>query len=163
VDQFEAARAESFMERTLYTDIHTYLPGCLLVKADRMSMAHSLEGRSPFLDHELASWAARLPEGYKLHGRSGKYILRQAFADLLPEEVLGRGKQGFGIPVGAWLRGPLHEWARKTLLDSPLLGEWFNRAALQGLLAEHQYGRVDHGKRLWALVNLALWGEGLSF
>lgn len=160
VARFDSARADSFMERTLYTDVNEYLPGCLLVKADRMTMAHGLEGRSPFLDHELASWAARLPQQYKLHGRTGKYILREAFADLLPEQVLGRGKQGFGIPVGAWLRGPLHEWSRRTLLDSPLMEAWFNAAALENLLAEHQRGRYDHGKRLWALLNLALWGEG---
>jgi len=160
VDAFERAPAANFMERTLSTDVNTYLPGDLLVKADRMTMAASLEGRSPFLDHELASWTARLPGKYKIHGRTGKYLLRKAFADYLPAEITGRGKQGFGIPVGAWFRGPLEDWARE-LLSSPgnLVSEWFEAATVERVLAEHQTGRIDHGKRLYALAVLALWGN----
>jgi asparagine synthase (glutamine-hydrolysing) len=162
VPRFEALNGSGFLDRTLYTDIHTYLPGDLLVKADRMTMAHSLEGRSPFLDHELATWAARLPEVYKVHGRMGKYLLRKSFADLLPPEVQRRGKQGFGIPVGAWFRGPLVGWARELLLSSGSpLQKWFREKTLQALLAEHTAGRVDHGKRLWALFALAVWYENL--
>ena len=82
-----------------------------LQRADRMSMAASLEGRSPFLDHELMAWAARLPERYKVRGRRGKYLLRKTFRDQLPASVLQHRKQGFGIPVAAWLRGPLREWS----------------------------------------------------
>lgn len=160
VNQFDGALAEKTMDRTLYADIHTYLPGDLLVKADRMTMAHSLEGRSPFLDHELASWAARLPENYKVRGRTGKWLLRKAFADLMPKNVGGRGKQGFGIPVGAWFRGPLAGWAEERLLGtSSPLRDWFEPAAMQQLLAEHQQGRVDHGKRIYALVMLAGWAD----
>ena len=113
---FDSPYAKSFMDRTLYTDIHSYLPGDLLVKADRMTMAHSVEGRSPFLDHEIMAWAARLPENMKVRGRTGKYLLRKTFADLLPDDITGRGKQGFGIPIGAWLRGPLGDWARELAL-----------------------------------------------
>ncbi|MBN2501353.1 MAG: hypothetical protein JXB38_11290, partial [Anaerolineales bacterium] len=160
VDAFERAPAANFMERTLSTDVNTYLPGDLLVKADRMTMAASLEGRSPFLDHELAGWAARLPGEYKVRGRTGKYLLRKAFAETLPAEITRRGKQGFGIPVGAWFRGPLTGWARE-LLFSPgnLVSEWFEAATVERVLAEHQAGRVDHGKRLYALAVLALWGN----
>ncbi len=155
---WQNAPARGRLDRTLYADNSTYLPGDLLVKADRMTMAASLEGRSPFLDHEVAGWAARLPERYKLKGRTGKWILRQTFKDLLPPEILGRGKQGFGIPVGAWLRGPLYDWSRARLLGSasPLAG-WFETATLEGLLAAHRAGRADHGKRLYALVMLAEW------
>jgi len=158
VSQFEVAPAQSWLDRTLYTDIHTYLPGDLLVKADRMAMAASLEGRSPFLDHELAAWAARLPANLRVRGRTGKVLLREAFADRLPPQVFNRGKQGFGIPVSAWFRGPLASWTREILIGSEnILGTWFNPKAMQLLLDEHQSGRVDHGKRIYALVMLAMW------
>jgi len=158
VGYFEAAPAQSGLDRTLYMDIKTYLPGDLLVKADRMSMATSLEGRSPFLDHELMAWAARLPERYKLRGRTGKYLLRKAFRDQLPASVLQHRKQGFGIPVGAWLRGPLREWSRGII--SSQLGDWFSEKALAQLFREHDSQQADHGKRLWALVVLASWLAG---
>jgi len=156
--QFDAAAARTFLDRTLYTDIHTYLPGDLLVKADRMTMAASLEGRSPFLDHELFAWAARLPRNLRVRGRTGKVLLREAFADKLPPEVLARGKQGFGIPVGTWFRGPLAGWVQEIILggDSPL-DAWFTREARQQLLDEHLQGRSNHGKRIYALAALALW------
>ncbi len=148
------------LDRTLYTDIHTYLPGDLLVKADRMTMAASLEGRSPFLDHELVAWAARLPNHMKVRGLTGKVALRKAFADVLPPEILRRGKQGFGVPIGAWLRGPLLPWARDLLLgsESPLR-VWFRGETVAHLLEAHAAGREDHGKRLWALVTLAVWRQ----
>ncbi len=158
--RFEEARADSFLDRTLYTDLTTYLPGDLLVKADRMTMASSLEGRSPFLDHELVEWAARLPENMKVRGLQGKVLLKKAFADMLPEAIQKRGKQGFGIPVGEWLRAPLAGWARQVLLDTDTpMRDWFNRKTLRHLLDEHSLGKVDHGKRLWALLMLALWLE----
>lgn len=157
---YQNAPAQNGLDHTLYTDIKTYLPGDLLVKADRMTMAHSLEGRSPFLDHKLAEWAARLPVEYKVRGRQGKYLLRKAFAHLLPEDITARGKQGFGIPVGAWLRGPLAAWTRETLLaPDGVLASWFQRDTLIQLMAEHESGRRDHGKRLWALLCLALWAR----
>jgi asparagine synthase (glutamine-hydrolysing) len=160
VKQFDSAEG-SYLDRTLYTDLHTYLPGDLLVKADRMTMAASLEGRSPFLDHEIVEWAARVPDQLKVKGRSGKYLLKKAFASYLPEKVRTHGKQGFGVPVSAWFRGPLHEWARQRLLaDGTPLHAWFDRAALAGLLEEHRAGRVDHGKRLYALIMLDVWAEG---
>ena len=162
IDRFNQAPARSFMERTLYTDIKTYLPGDLLIKADRMTMANSLEGRSPFLDHEVASWAARLPENLKVRGNTGKYLLRKAFKDYLPENIQKRGKQGFGIPISAWLRKELAAWSHDILLDidSPIRS-WFNPSALQTLLNEHLQGRVDHGKRIWALTLLGLWVKNI--
>ncbi|MDH5507915.1 MAG: asparagine synthase C-terminal domain-containing protein, partial [Anaerolineae bacterium] len=160
VERFDSAPAASFLDRTLYTDIKTYLPGDLLIKADRMTMAHSIEGRSPFLDHELASWAARLPENMKVRGSVGKYLLRKAFASYLPKEITHRGKQGFGIPVSAWLRGPLAGWTRDLLLaPDGQISHWFQRPAIEAILSEHQSGKVDHGKRLWALAVLALWAQ----
>src|SRR5258706_16388229 len=99
--QFDSADG-SYLDKTLYTDLHTYLPGDLLVKADRMTMAASLEGRSPFLDHELVEWAAQVPDHLKIRGRSGKYLLKKVFAKELPEAIKSRRKQGFGTPLSAW-------------------------------------------------------------
>lgn len=162
VDKFGSALADSFMDRTLFTDIHSYLPGDLLVKADRMTMAHSLEGRAPFLDHELAGWAARLPESMKVHGRTGKYLLRKAFAEDLPPRVHARGKQGFGIPLNAWFRGPLAEWAAEVILEPRgSLNDWFEYQPRQQLLEEHRSGKANHGKRIYALLILGLWRQTL--
>ena len=155
---FHGARADSFLDRTLYTDTTNYLPGDLLVKADRMTMAHSLEGRSPFLDHTLVEWAARLPENIKLRGRTHKYLLKKAFTNLLPPAIAARGKQGFGIPLGAWFRGPLAAWSRETLCNPQAhVQAWFRPDAMDTLLREHQDGRTDHGKRIWTLLMLELW------
>lgn len=157
IERFDSIEG-SRLDRTLYTDIHTYLPGDLLVKADRMTMAASLEGRSPFLDQEMVEWAARLPDQFKVRGRSGKYLLKKAFASTLPGSVLSHGKQGFGIPVSAWFRGPLYSWAQQMLLsEDSLIRRWFDHNALGKLLEEHRTARVDHGKRLYALVMLGIW------
>lgn len=157
---YDAARAEGHLDRTLYADCVTYLPGDLLVKADRMSMAHSLEARSPFLDQELVAWVARLPEKFKLAGSVHKVLLKSACRDLLPATIRERGKQGFGIPAGAWIRGPLNTWVRERLLSpgAAVLG-LFSREAIARLLREHERGHVNHGNRLWALLMLELWIE----
>ncbi len=157
VERFDAAGG-SFLDKTLYTDLHTYLPGDLLVKADRMAMAASIEPRSPFLDHKLVEWSARLPDQLKVRGRSGKYLLKKAFADKLPENVRRHRKQGFGIPIGAWFRGPLHGWSKELLLaNGSALHHWFDGKAIFSMLEEHRARRVDHGKRIYALTMLALW------
>lgn len=160
-ERFDSAEG-SFLDKTLYTDLHTYLPGDLLVKADRMAMAASIEPRSPFLDHKMIEWSARLPDQMKVRGRSGKYLLRKAFADYLPENVRRRNrKQGFGIPIGAWFRGPLHDWSKELLTSSgSLLNQWFDQKTMISMLEEHRAGRVDHGKRIYALTMLALWKKG---
>lgn len=150
----------SNLDRTLYADIHTYLPGDLLVKADRMTMAASLEARSPFLDQEIIAWTARLPDRMKVRDGRGKYLLRRAFDKALPANVKTHRKQGFGIPLSSWFRGPLREWSRELLLGtgSPL-GRWLNRDPIQGWMAEHWQGKADHGKRLYALTMLAVWAR----
>ena len=159
VDWFERGSG-SFLDRTLYADLHSYLPGDLLVKADRMTMAASLEGRSPFLDHEIVEWAARLPDSLKLRGGNRKYLLKKAFAGYLPAGVRSHRKQGFGIPLATWFRGPLAAWSRELLLGSgSRLNAWFDPAAIRRLLDEHAEARLDHGKRLYALCMLALWME----
>ena len=153
----------SFLDKTLYTDLHTYLPGDLLVKADRMAMAASIEPRSPFLDHKMVEWAARVPDHFKVRSRSGKYLLKKAFAKDLPESVRKHRKQGFGIPLGAWFRGPLYDWSKELLAsDGSSLNQWFDRNTVNSMLEEHRTGRVDHGKRIYALTMLALWLKGVS-
>jgi asparagine synthase (glutamine-hydrolysing) len=162
-ETFLSAPAELFLDRTLYTDIEHYLTGDLLVKADRMMMAASLEGRSPFLDHELASWAARLPRNLRVRGRTGKHLLRKAFVDKLPSEVLSRGKQGFGIPVSTWFRTPLAQWAQDIILGSNTpLDVWFDFSTMKGCLNAHVSGREDHGKRIFSLVMLSLWMQSMG-
>ncbi len=101
----------------LATNFHSYLHDDLLVKADRMSMATSLEARAPFLDRALIEYVAGLPDDYKLRGRTTKAILREAFADLVPEPVKRRGKKGFGVPLDAWFRHELRDYARDHLLS----------------------------------------------
>lgn len=160
VNLFDSAEG-SFLDRTLYADLHTYLPGDLLVKTDRMAMAASIEPRSPFLDHRVVEWSARLPDQFKVRGRSGKYLLKKAFAKELPESIKRRGKQGFGIPISAWFRGPLYDWSKQLLLGqgSPL-HQWFDVNTLAKILEEHKSTRADHGKRLYALAVLGLWAKG---
>lgn len=162
IEAYEAAEGDS-LDRALYADVHTYLPGDLLVKADRMTMAASLEARSPFLDQELIEWTARLPSHVKVRGRRGKHLLRKAFADALPKSVIRHRKQGFGIPLSAWFRGPLRDWARELLLmpNNPL-AQWMNTSPIQKMLDQHSAGEVDHGKRLYALVMLAMWARSES-
>jgi len=157
-DVFDRAPARSVLDRTLYVDTSSYLPGDLLVKADRMTMAHSLEARSPFLDQEFQSWAARLPERYKWNGRIHKYGLKRACAKLLPAKLLKRGKQGFGIPLGAWIQGPLRKWVQAWLLDPQArIGAYLKANCIHRLFQEHVRGTENHANRLWALVMLEVW------
>jgi asparagine synthase (glutamine-hydrolysing) len=156
---YDEAQAESRLDRTLHADHVTYLAGDLLPKTDRVTMAHSLEARAPFLDVDWVEWTARLPARYKVRGLQTKWLLRSAFADRLPAAVHSRGKQGFGVPVGLWLRDELNEWARGHILQNSKMLEWFQPAAMTRLYAEQKSGRVNHGKRLWALLMFALWLE----
>ena len=135
-------------------DIETYLPGDLLLKADIATMAHSLELRSPFLDHEVVALGLALPDSLKVRRREGKIALRRAFADALPPNVAARGKTGFGVPLGRWFRSDLRETARDLLANDR---GWFRPAAVRQLLDEHESGHADHGHRLWCLLMLELW------
>jgi len=134
-------------------DISTYLANDLLPKADLASMGHSLELRSPFLDHEVVELGLSLPDRLKVRGLRGKVVLRHAFADLLPPELPARGKAGFGLPLAQWFREDLRDQARDVLLSDSL----FRRETVERILTEHDGGRVDHGHRLWCLLVLELW------
>ncbi len=146
------------LSQALYFEATSKLAGDMLVKVDRMSMAVSLEVRSPMLDHELADIAASIPEAWKIRNGQGKYILIKALGDRLPPELLNRKKMGFAIPLAGWLRGPLREmlWDH---LDSP---RFFQRGivspeAIRSLLKEHQSGRRDNRTWLWAFLVLEMW------
>jgi len=135
-------------------DLETYLPGDLLLKADIASMAHSLELRSPFLDHEVVELGLALPPHLKTRGREGKVALRRAFGADLPSDVGARGKTGFGVPLGRWFREDLRELAHDVLATDR---GWFREDTVKALLGEHETRRADHGHRLWCLLMLELW------
>ncbi len=155
---FAATEGEDFVNRMLAVDFKTYLPECLMAKVDIASMACSLEGRSPLLDHVFVETAFRMPGDWKLKGLRGhKHVMKEAFKDLLPPEILTRSKMGFGIPLGAWFRGALKGFWEDNVLSSRALSRgYFREEALRGLWAEHQSGKRDHGYRLWALLMLEL-------
>ncbi len=139
-----------------YLDFKTYLPGDILVKVDRASMAHSLEVRVPLLDHEFVEWAATLPSALKLHGREGKYIFKKALQPLLPNDILYRQKMGFAVPIVEWFRGPLREHVRSSLLSDTLAdAQIFDRRQLQRLVDQHLSGRRNFAPSIWALLMFA--------
>ncbi|APZ43487.1 XrtA/PEP-CTERM system amidotransferase [Acidihalobacter ferrooxydans] len=138
-----------------YLDFKTWLPGGILTKVDRASMAHSLEVRVPLLDHRFVAWGMSLPEAAKIRRGEGKYVLKRAMEPDLPRDILYRSKQGFSVPLREWFRGPLAPAFEAVLGDSALLGTgWFERDALAGLLREHRSGVADHGRVLWSLLML---------
>lgn len=155
---FAETRSLHPVDACMAVDVQSYLPYDLLVKVDITSMATSLEGRSPFLDHEVMEFAAKLPVDLKLRGKTSKYLPKTAFQDLLPRENVYRPKMGFGVPVGDWFRGPLKDLVRDALLsDKAGQRGYFQQSELNRLLTEHQEGRADHAFRLWSLLMLEMW------
>jgi asparagine synthase (glutamine-hydrolysing) len=151
------ALASNRVDRTLYTDLHHYLPGALLVKADRVTMAHSLEARSPFLDHELLELAARLPANWKVRGTTTKWILRDLFRDFLPDRIAGRGKLGFSVPLARWFAGPSLDAVRDMLGKSARCHSFLSAQEINTLIEQNRTGKFDHGKKIWALLVLEQW------
>lgn len=152
----------SLVEEALYLDTRLWLPANLLLRGDRMTMAHSLELRCPFLDWRLVEFAARrLPRWMKVRGREGKRILKMVAEGPLglPPEIVHRPKWGFKVPVGKWFRaGPLGASLRATLLSREALSRgWYREEALRRLVEDHAGGRVDNGRKLWILYQLELW------
>ncbi|HTQ36897.1 MAG TPA: asparagine synthase C-terminal domain-containing protein, partial [Steroidobacteraceae bacterium] len=127
-------------------------------RADRMTMAASIESRVPFLDHKLVEFVSTLPDHYRVRGFTGKWILRAAARSLLPAHILERPKVGFRVPVNDWFRGPLREYLCDHLRGpGSLTREYFEPAVLDGVMDEHFAGRQNHEKLLWALLNLEIW------
>jgi asparagine synthase (glutamine-hydrolysing) len=155
---FDPADPHDWTAQLLDVNLRTYLPDDLLIKADRASMAASLEARSPFLDHKLVELAARIPSNLKLRGKTTKYILKEAAAGLLPDDIIHRPKHGFGVPVGRWFREGLKDYAYEVLLDPQTVGRGILRPdAVRALLDEHASGQRNHGQRIWTLLTLEWW------
>jgi len=136
-----------------YLDMKTYLPGDILTKVDRASMAHALEVRVPLLDHKLVEWISGLPSDMKLRGSEGKYVFKKALEPYLSEDILYRKKMGFAVPLASWFRGPLKQRVRESLLGATLLDTGiFNQAYLAELVEAHQSGRRDYSGPIWSLL-----------
>ena len=147
------------MTRILYLDAKTYLPSDILTKVDRMSMAASLEARVPLLDQKLISFVARhVPFDKKLNGSETKYVFKKVLEGMVPEEILYREKQGFGVPIGEWINTKLRKTIINTLLEKRTLERgYFERKYIETIVEEHSKGRRDHGHPLWVLWILELW------
>jgi asparagine synthase (glutamine-hydrolysing) len=145
-------RSEHPLSQAQYVDLKTYLPGDILTKVDRASMANSLEVRVPLLDHTIVEWAARLPPALRLHRLDGKHVFKQALRPYIPRDILYRPKQGFVAPLAAWFRGSLRGRLAEAL-DSPALraSGLFDMRFVEMLVAQHQSGAFDHGAALWTL------------
>ena len=151
---------DDWLARLQAIDAHIYLPDNILTKADRMSMAHSLEARVPYLDRALVELAARLPPGVKIRGLTKKYVLKRALKDHVPPAILRAKKRGFNVPVPAWLRGELRGMVADVLAPAALTRVGlFDPAYVQGLIAEHNAMRVDHSRPLWTLLVFMTWHE----
>ncbi|MDC8756861.1 XrtA/PEP-CTERM system amidotransferase [Janthinobacterium fluminis] len=149
----KAGPAGDALSQVQYLDLKTYLPGDILTKVDRASMAHALEVRVPLLDHQLVEWIAGLPSDLKLRGGEGKYLFKKALRPYLPDALLYRGKMGFSVPLAAWLRGPLRARLRARLLAPTLAATgMFNMDCVRALIEQHDSGRRDHSAALWSLL-----------
>ena len=162
-DVMRSAPARSGLDRAQYADLKFWLPGDILTKVDRTSMAVSLEAREPLLDHRLIEFAAGLPEGLRLKGGQGKWLLKKTMKRYLPDDILFRQKQGFVTPIAQWFRGPLAESARGIAASSALARTgWFEPRRLGSIAEDHIAGRADHGRLLWQLLMLDRSLTGLS-
>jgi asparagine synthase (glutamine-hydrolysing) len=149
-----AAPARSGLDRAQYADLTFWLPGDILTKVDRTSMAVSLEAREPLLDHRLVEFAASLPEGMRVRGSVGKYLLKKTLERYLPHDILYRPKQGFVTPISEWLRGPLADAARGIAGGALAQTGFFDPRAIAALAEAHIAGRADHARTLWQLLML---------
>jgi len=152
------SEGQTLLSRLLDLNFREYLPNDLLVKADRCSMAHGLETRSPFLDTALLEFAFALPDRFKISGGQTKFLLKRAFGDLLPGPIQRRGKMGFGVPLGTWFRG---RWRAplRDLLESPQarINRYLQKERVSQLIRRHLQGQADEGQPLWLLLTLEIW------
>jgi asparagine synthase (glutamine-hydrolysing) len=156
-DIMASSRGFGLVNRMLYVDTKTSLPDDLLLKADKMTMANSIELRVPFLDHKLLEFAASLPENLKVRGLTTKYLAKRALSSRIPEPILKRRKAGFPVPFGAWLRTDLKEFVREVLLDRTTIERgYFNTACIEGLLRANAESGL-YAKEVLSLLTLELW------
>lgn len=154
------AGTRDVVDQLLYADIQSYLPDDLLAKVDIATMAVSLEGRSPLLDHHMLELTASMPSALKIYKGQKKYIFRQALRGIIPDAILDRKKMGFGVPIEQWFRGELKAYLREHLLDGRFAARnILQPAAVERLIHQHQTGKVSYAYQLWALLMLELWYE----
>ena len=155
---FNSSNAQELVDKMLYTDLMTRMPDHLLTIADRMSMAHSIEDRSPLIDYKLVEYAASVPGDLKLKGKNLKYILRKVASKYLPKELIYREKQGFGFPIAIWLRTDLRNLLQNLFKQSKFIELGiFNNDYVLNIINEHLSGKRDHNFRIWILLNLEIW------
>jgi len=154
---YNGSPAPDAVAKAQHTDMQFYMTDDVLVKADRMSMAHSLEVRNPLLDHRVLEFAATLPLKLKLNNNRGKVLLRHLASRRLPESIQNLPKMGFSIPAAQWLRQELKEQAHGAIFSSPLIKSRLNGKRLERIWHQHQKGHRDHSVFLWGLMMLGLW------
>jgi len=155
ISAMENAPARDAIDRAQYADLKIWLPGDILTKTDRMSMAVSLEAREPLLDYRLVEFAARLPVGQRIHGNGGKYLMKRAMEAYLPNDILYRDKMGFVTPISYWFRDALAGEAATVASGSTLARTgWLDAKVMAKLAADHKTGKSDHGRLLWQLLVL---------
>ncbi|HEX3249066.1 MAG TPA: asparagine synthase (glutamine-hydrolyzing) [Pyrinomonadaceae bacterium] len=158
LDHASKVKTGADLDLLLYIDSKTYLPGDILTKVDRMSMAASLETRAPLLDQKLIDFVTRIPAALKIVGNETKYILKRAVKGLVPDEIMTRPKQGFGLPLAKWINQELRGRIRETLTETITRQRgYFEPSYIKVILDEHERGRRDHSYSLWALLMLELW------
>jgi asparagine synthase (glutamine-hydrolysing) len=144
------------VDRMQYIDIHTWMRGDILLKADKMTMAHSLELRVPFLDKEVFRVASNIPTSLKTANNTTKYILRKAVEGIVPNHVLDRKKLGFPVPIRHWLKDEMHDWAKQIIRDSHT-DHIINKHYVLNLLEEHCQGKLDHSRKIWTVLVFMIW------
>ena len=157
---FNEKRCEDLLNRMMYVDTKVLLPHDLLTKVDRTSMAHSLEVRVPFLDHELVEYAWNIPSSLKLKGKTTKYILRKMAARFLPDEISWRRKQGFEVPISSWFKGKLNNYAKEILSEENIKKRgYFEGKAVKKILDKMDKGITQYGPHVYALIIFELWNR----
>jgi len=159
-EHYEAADTDDHLSKCLYTDIKSYLPGDILVKVDRMSMANSLETRAPILDYRVVEFAASIPASMKISGGEGKSVLKTAMEGFLTDDTLYRKKMGFSVPLAQWLRNEISDVAEKYLLaENNGLSNFFKPAEIRTLWQQHLSGSRDYSQELWSLLMFEVWWQ----
>lgn len=159
-DYYDQCDTDDHLSKILYTDMKTFLPGDILVKVDRMSMANSLEVRAPLLDYQLVEFAATLPAKLKFNNGEKKYLLKEAFKPDLSDDILYRKKMGFSVPLAKWLRGEIRMLAQQTIFNAKGgLCDYFRMDAIKNMWDQHQSEKKDHAKTLWCMLMFQMWWD----
>ena len=146
------------VDRMQYIDIHTWLRGDILLKADKMTMAHSLELRVPFLDKEVFKVASKVGTEFKTSNNTTKYILRKAAEGVVPEHVLTRKKLGFPVPIRHWLKNEMHDWVI-TIINESQTNHLLNKKVITNLLEDHCNGKADNSRKIWTVLTFMIWHQ----